>query len=87
MAVTPNEFYKMLIASLGADSVTRTANQLTVKTERGEVGFLLTPLPPRKIALLELPVTCVEFSYTDWSAEDLSYQQKWFDLHLRRGGG
>lgn len=87
MAVTPNEFHKMLIASLGADSVTRTANQLTVKTERGEVGFLLTPLPPRKIALLELPVTRVEFIYSGWTAENLEHQKKWFDLHLRRGGG
>lgn len=44
-------------------------------------------LPPRRIALLNLPRLNVSYDFTDVDADDRARFMKRFDLHIQRGGG
>lgn len=44
-------------------------------------------LPPRRIALLNLPRLHVTYAFTDVDADDRARFMKRFDLHIQRGGG
>jgi hypothetical protein len=47
-----------------------------------------TTLPRRRIALMNLPVTRVEFVFPkDWTSEQIGQSMARFDLYTRRGGG
>lgn len=44
-------------------------------------------LPPRRIALLNLPRLHVRYAFTDVDADERARFMRRFDLHLQRGGG
>lgn len=52
------------------------------------ISITATTLPRRRIALMNLPVTRVEFSFPEgWTAERIGQSLARFDLYTRRGGG
>jgi hypothetical protein len=44
-------------------------------------------LPPRRIALLQLPRLQVHYAFVDTDADSRARFMKRFDLHIQRGGG
>jgi hypothetical protein len=54
---------------------------------QGKMELNWQPLPPRRIALLEIPQLAVRFTYSDLSATERYRIQKCFDLQTHRGGG
>lgn len=53
----------------------------------GSVEIDLQPLPPRRIALLALPVLRVTFRFIDLDAAERTVFLTHFDHYTRRGGG
>lgn len=77
----------MIRTSAGEDAVVIEQDRILLKTPHGNLPISLTIMPPRRIAALELPVTRVEYDYSEWESDKQIIQQNWLDLHLRRGGG
>lgn len=52
------------------------------------IQLRVTALPARRIALIEIPITRVEFIFPkDWDVEQIQGVLDRFDLYTRRGGG
>jgi len=56
--------------------------------EKPIIQIRATTLAPRRIALIQIPMTRVEFSFpNDWDVEQIQGVLDRFDLYTRRGGG
>lgn len=52
------------------------------------ITIMATTLPRRRIALMNLPVTRVEFRFPEaWTVQRIEQSLARFDLYTRRGGG
>jgi hypothetical protein len=68
---------------LGAGSASPTVNGC----DSGSLELRWHTLPPRRIALLEIPQLKVRFVYRSLNEEQRHRMQKCFDLQTHRGGG
>lgn len=53
----------------------------------GELRLQWTPLPPRRLALVQLPRLQVQFSFEGVDAAVRAEFMRYFDLYTHRGGG
>lgn len=53
----------------------------------GMLHLTWQPLPPRRIALLNLPRLHVHYAFTDVDDDERARFMKRFDLYIQRGGG
>ena len=53
----------------------------------GALHLQWTPLPPRRLALVQLPRMRVQFRFEDVAAPARAEFMRYFDLYTHRGGG
>lgn len=88
MQLTAADFRRWLPGAAGDLPVAETADGFVVGADGRRLTVTLTPLPPRRIALLELPLTRVTLAFCDgWSPGERTAFLKRFDDYFRRGGG
>lgn len=87
MAITREEFARSLAAMVGDAPVRADADSFASGDEARGWAFGLTPLPPRRIALLELPVTRVRLRLHGYAPDEADAFVRRFELYFRRGGG
>jgi hypothetical protein len=87
MAITRDEFARSLAVMLGEFPVAADGNRFAGGNARCGWEFQLTPLSPRRIALLELPQTGVRLRIWGVTPEQAEAFVARFDLYFRRGGG
>jgi hypothetical protein len=62
-------------------------HQATVSLPRGQLRLRWEVLPPRRIALVQLPRMQVAFAFEDTTREERLAFMRYFDLYMQRGGG
>lgn len=87
MAITRDEFARSLAVMLGDAPVLAGGEGFAGGDENAGWEFHLTPLPPRRIALLELPQTRVRLRQWGVTAAQAEAFVARFELYFRRGGG
>ena len=87
MGLTPEAFLRGLPGLMQGNSCQEEDGQLRLTLPVGEIRIRLVPLPPRRLASLELPVTRVEFDLSELNEEAAKAFMKRFELHYHRGGG
>lgn len=89
MGCTSAELLSWLPRALpDAQLQTDGAGQRNVATwPQGRMELSWQPLPPRRIALLEIPQLVVRFTYADLADAERYRIQRCFDLQTHRGGG
>lgn len=94
MGCEPSELLHWLPAATGDDFENTefwVDGQRLLAPKGQQTPFIIiraTTLPRRKIALMNLPVTRVEFEFLlDWTQERIGQFLARFDLYTRRGGG
>jgi hypothetical protein len=53
----------------------------------GRLHLRWTPMPPRRIALIAMPVLHVDFHFDGVDAPARQHFMRYFDLYMQRGGG
>ena len=91
MGCTPSELVHWLEPALGS-YYSETGYWLEDSHQFGPENPLIqikvTVLPARRIALIQIPITRVEFIFPkDWDVEKIQGVLARFDLYTRRGGG
>jgi hypothetical protein len=88
MQLTAADFRRWLPGAAGELAVAETAEGFIVGAPPCTVTVTLEALPPRRIALLELPLTRVTMAFSPgWEAPARNAFLKRFDDYFRRGGG
>ncbi|MBV5331921.1 hypothetical protein JZU69_06130 [bacterium] len=89
MQLTAADFRRWLPGAAGDLSCVETMDGVFVVGEGDRiVSVVLSTLPPRRIALLELPLTRVALAFSaGWSDAARAAFLKRFDDYFRRGGG
>lgn len=87
MGCTRAEFLRWLPGATRHAPMQLQADKAVVKIGEATVEISFTPAPPRKIALVSLPVLKVVFRFS--GAETGAYRDfmAYFDLYTKRGGG
>jgi len=88
MALTAEDFVRLLPGAAG-DLPWRQegGGRFRIGGEDGGVDIALEPLPPRRIALITLPVMRVTLSFRGWAADEVRGFVQRFDRAFQRGGG
>ncbi|OUD14073.1 hypothetical protein [Thioflexithrix psekupsensis] len=87
MALTPEEFKRIFAKMMPGVHEARSDYCLQIQTATLHLRIQLIPQPPRRIALLTLPVTRVELYFdNDSVSERLAFMQR-FSHYFQRGGG
>ena len=87
MGCTRAEFVRWLPAATGDPSLQIGDDRAIVHAGDVRVEIAFTALPPRRIALLSLPVLEVAFRFSGAKMNDYRAFLDRFDLYTRRGGG
>lgn len=87
MALTPEEFRRLLPGAAGALPWRRDGNHYRLGSDAAGVDIVLEPLPPRRIALFTLPAMRVVMIFRGWSEEERHRFVRRFDMAFQKGGG
>ena len=87
MGCTREDLLRWLPAASGHAPLRREGDELVLAVAGGEVRVRAEPRPPRRIALVELPVLAVRFTFEGLDAPAREVFLARFDLYTRRGGG
>lgn len=87
MGCTPEEFLRWLPGATRHVPAEIGSGTATVHTGGGSVVIVFRPLPPRKIALVSVPVLEVKFRFAGMDAASRKEFLAYFDLYTKRGGG
>ncbi|HXH03737.1 MAG TPA: hypothetical protein VNN09_10515 [Candidatus Competibacteraceae bacterium] len=87
MGLTHAEFFRILPLALEGRDYRATADAVTLEGDGRRLCIRLAPQAERRIALLRLPVTRVEFEFYGYSAQETVAFLERFERHYRRGGG
>jgi len=87
MGMTHGDFFRTFPAVAGNQPWQSGDNQVKLELDEGWVTIRLGPVGVRKIGLLTLPVTRLEFEFTNQTQEQIAIFMARFDLSFRRGGG
>lgn len=87
LGLTHAEFYRMLPAALAHRRHTVTDGRVVVAEGRRRVEIGLGPEGERRLGLLRLPVTRVEFAFHGYARSEIETFMRRFDLAFQRGGG
>ena len=78
---------RLLPSALAPHPWQREGAAVRVRLGCGQLAIAWAPLPPRRIALLTLPMLRAQFAFEGVPAEARSAFMRRFDLHTHRGGG
>jgi hypothetical protein len=87
MGCTRAEFLSWLPAASGHAPARAEGGEIALAVPGGEVRIRLAERPPRRLALLSLPVLAVRFRFLGLGEADRQAFLKRFDDYTRRGGG
>jgi hypothetical protein len=87
MGCSVAEFERWLPGATRQAPIESTATTHRVSVGAGTVEILLQELPPRRIALMVVPVLSVTFRFHDMDETERGAFLKYFDHYTRRGGG
>ena len=87
MGCTREEFVGWLPKATQHAPLQMEHDRAVVRAGAMTVEIAFTPAPPRRIALLSLPVLLVSFRISGADAEACREFIRYFDLCTRRGGG
>ena len=87
MGCTREEFVRWLPGATRHAPMALHADRALVHAGPVTVEIAFTPAPPRKIALMVLPVLQVSFRFTGGDAGAYQEFLAYFDLYTKRGGG
>jgi hypothetical protein len=87
MAITRDEFARSLAVMLGEAPYAADGERFSGGEANSGWEFRLTPLAPRRIALLELPQTRVRLRQWGVTPQQAEAFVARFELYFRRGGG
>ena len=87
MGCTREEFLRWLPGAAGHARASLVGDGLSLALAGGQVRLSLEARPPRRIALLELPVLAVRFRFIGLAAAARAEFLERFDAYTRRGGG
>lgn len=87
MSCTREDLLRWLPGASGFAPARVERDELVLAVGGGEVRIRAEPRPPRRIALVELPVLAVRFRFTGMDAAAREAFVTRFDLYTRRGGG
>jgi hypothetical protein len=87
LGCTHAEFFRMLAAALAHRRHTVTDGRVVVAEGRRCVEIRLGPEGERRLGLLRLPVTRVEFVFDGYARSEIEAFMRRFDLAFQRGGG
>lgn len=87
MGLTPAEFLRTLPAALGHDRYVVEGDDVFIEDPAGPIRIRLQPADPRRIAMLEVPVTRVEMEFgTMEEVHRVGFLAR-LETYFRRGGG
>jgi len=87
MGLTVEEFLRTFPAVAGNRRWQRKGKEIRLELEEGTVTIHLQPMPPRRLASLEVPVTRVELHLEEVPPERASAFLSRFQRCYQRGGG
>lgn len=87
MACSEADWLRLLPPALAPHAWQREGSSVRLVMGEGQLVIGWTPLPPRRIALLQLPMLRVRFVFAGVPAEARHAFMRHFDLHTHRGGG
>ena len=87
MGCTQDEFLRWLPGASRHAPIVMTGDVHRVLSNQGTVEIMITPLPPRRIASITLPVLEVRFRFVGMDAPARGAFLEYFDHYTRRGGG
>jgi hypothetical protein len=87
MGCTREELARWLPGATRHAPVRPDGDELVFAVGRGQVRLRAVERPPRRIALIEVPVLAVRFAFVGVGEADRREFLEWFDAYTRRGGG
>ena len=87
MGCTREEFVRWLPGATRHAPMQLHANKAVVQAGEATVEISFTQAPPRRIALISMPVLKVSFRFSGAAAGAYREFMAYFDLYTRRGGG
>jgi hypothetical protein len=87
MGCTREEFARWLPGATRGAPCRAEGEELAFTVGEGEVRIAVRELPPRRVALVSLPVLGVRFRFLGLDEPARERFLAWFDLYTRRGGG
>ena len=87
MGLTAEEFLRTLPDAVGHRQYRVQGGRILIRTGGGWVKILLHPTRERRLGMMALPVTPVEFSFHCLDPEERERFMTRFERHFQRGGG
>lgn len=87
MGCTREEFVRWLPGATRHAPMQMNADRAVVHAGEATVEISFTQAPPRKIALVSMPVLKVSFRFSGAGASAYREFMAYFDLYTKRGGG
>ncbi len=87
MGCTREEFVRWLPGATRHATMRLHADKAVIQAGNVKVEISFTPAPPRKIALVAMPVLKVSFKFSGAGMSAYREFLAYFDLYTKRGGG
>jgi len=87
MGCTREEFLRWLPGATRHAAMQVCSNKAVVRAGEATVEISFTQAPPRRIALMSMPVLQVSFRFSGAGASAYREFMAYFDLYTKRGGG
>jgi hypothetical protein len=87
MGMTHKDFFRTFPVVAQGRTWRMEGQTVVLDTGEGTVSITLGPQGERRIALLVLPVTQLEFRFQGYDQAEMDHFMARFDLAFRRGGG
>jgi len=87
MGCTREEFVRWLPGATRHVPMQLTADTAVVRAGEATIEISFTQAPPRRIALISMPVLKVSFRFSGAGARAYNEFMAYFDLYTKRGGG
>jgi hypothetical protein len=87
MGCTREEFLRWLPGATRHAPMQIHADRAVVHAGDATIEISYTPAPPRRIALISMPVLQVSFRFSGADANAYREFMAYFDLYTKRGGG
>lgn len=87
MGLTVAEFLRTLPAAVAPLEQVVSGGRISIVHPAGEIRITLTPAPPRRLGMLSIPVTLVDFDLGELDVAERRRFLRRFDACFQRGGG
>ena len=87
MSISRTEFLRRLPAAVGGDAYVEEDQSLVYRDDQRCWRICLEPLPPLRIALVQLERLRVSLQFANYDEPEIQLFLKRFQLYCQRGGG